>query len=176
MQHLHPKNHVCKVCVGEVFAAGFQCKDVSLLNPNRALHQSCIKNGVGKTGGTFGAAFQRVKNHGPCVILLENVRGLKGKNLKRCLQMLRLAGYIVIVVTNCCSNHALAARRNRVWIVGVLSSHQLDTRSTVALQNTANWLEQDLRHLGPRLDECLLEMDMGSVMVRQTLEKKAATQ
>ena len=131
---------------------------------------------MGKTGGTFGAAFQHVKNHGPCVILLENVRGLKGKNLKRCLQMPRLAGYIVIVVTNCCSNHALAARRRRVWIVGVLSSHQLDTRSTVALQNKANWLEQDLRQLGPRLEECLLEMDIGSAMVRQTLEKKAATQ
>ena len=125
----HPKNHVRKVVVGEVFVAGFQCTDVSLLNPNRALHKSCIKQGVGKTGGTFGAAFQHIKGHGPCVILLENVRGLKGKNLRRCLQMLTQAGYIVVAVTDCSSNHALPARRARVWIVGVLSSPQLDSGS-----------------------------------------------
>ena len=109
-----------KVQGGSLFATGFSCVDVSNYNTKRSQHKACISRGVGKTGGTFAGAIGHIQAFGPVMVLLENVRGIRGKNLKAVLFILRRLGYVCFTLTDCASDHYLPQRRTRVWIGAVL--------------------------------------------------------
>ena len=106
---------------GDFFIAGFSCRDVSMYNVRRDAFSDCIASSNGTPGTTFAGSFKHVLAHGPVFIVLENVKGLRGRNIQMVVAMLREAGYLVTVITVNCNNHGLQQRRARVDIVGVLT-------------------------------------------------------
>ena len=79
-----------------IFIAGFVCTSVSMLNAKRHQFGKSIQLSQGNTGVTFQGVVKYCKTHEPRIVMLENVEGLVGDNLKACVGQLQAAGYKVI--------------------------------------------------------------------------------
>jgi len=100
-----------------LLVAGFSCKSVSMLNMVKHLFKGAILDQTGETGITFAGLIAYILTHGPLMVLLENVVGLKGANLKECVEILRRANYFVHVEEVQSLDFYLPAFRARMWFL-----------------------------------------------------------
>ena len=114
-------NGVCApVPYSEAFITGYSCKNVSMANPARSTFADCVEFGKGATGVTWRGAFEYAKEFLPLCLWLENVGGVRGRNLKCATRDLEAIGYCVVVLFEDVANHGIPVRRRRVWICACL--------------------------------------------------------
>ena len=149
-----------------VFAAGFSCRSVSLLNMRRREHATCIKEAKGTTGITWAGCLAYISRWLPVCLFLENVMGLarmsretkRRDNLEHILSSLRNLGYLVVWLPLDGGLHGLPATRQRVWIFAVLKPTASSSDQS-RIQEEAASLEQATRITAFPLDVFTLDED-----------------
>lgn len=103
----------------DIYVAGFPCKDFSTLNKFR----ECL---TGPNSPIFYGVVRYIREHEPCVFVLENVSGLVNRKrgapapIHEVMRILRnIPGYTVRGWRVNSSDYYLPQRRRRVYIVGV---------------------------------------------------------
>lgn len=115
-----------KAAIEAVFAwaAGFVCKDVSLLNNESTSSRECVRDGTGRTGMTWGGCMNYEKSHPPDCSFYENVCNLASKkdpnsesNLDCCHEQLAKLGKASLSVKANPTEFLIPENRLRLYIV-----------------------------------------------------------
>ena len=127
---LNVKNNEIELIPGglDVFCAGFSCKSRSSLNAHSSANLFCVQQQFGETGQTWKDCHDYITRATPRLIVLENVGNLESggssaalSDADHIIQQLAAAKYASRWVHVEALDHGSVARRDRIYLVGLLS-------------------------------------------------------
>ena len=108
------------VLSGELFVAGFSCKNMSKLNKDKQDYGNCICEKKGTSGVTFDGVIGHVRSFLPLMVCLENVATMGKANIAAVLEALDLAGYLPISLELDSKSYGVPMSRPRVYFLAML--------------------------------------------------------
>ena len=116
----------------DIVWAGFPCQAASTKNSKRwtELNDNCIELAALGTGMVFDALVSFFADHMTKIVFLENVFGLRGRNLEACRLKLQKVGIILIVFETDSDLFGAIQSRPRLWMIGIAAWYLFSFNTT----------------------------------------------